>query len=233
MTDEPLRASDGPGITLAVAAGVFACWLGLQLVVASTLFGLFGPLGFGVSTVVMLLVSSPVAVGLLVVLAVWREGRNGWRRRLGFEFEPAAWKPTVVWSAITVATILGGEALRLALGKPAVPEFLQEAWATSGPIPLFVLSFVILPPLFEEMLFRGWMIPGLAASPLGNAGAVVISSVLFAAVHLQYDLVDMTVVFALGLALGGARVATGSVWPPMVLHGLVNGAAVMQVAVTS
>lgn len=234
MTGEAERPVDGPVVTLLVAAGVFAFWLGLQLLVATALFGLFGTLtDFGVSTVVMLLVSSPLAVGLLLVIAIWREGRVAWRRRLGFDFEPSTWKPTLLLSALTILTVLAGEALRLGLGRPAVPEFVRDAWATSGPVPLFVIAFVVLPPLFEESLFRGWLIPGLAASRLGTVGAVVLSSILFAAVHLQYDWIDMAVVFAMGLALGGTRVATDSVLPPMVLHGLINGSAVVQVAVTS
>ncbi len=221
---------DGPLVTLAVAAGVFVLWLLLQILAGIVVLGIYGTTPpFGFATTLVLLASGPPAWLALLLWTRWREGSLV--TRLGFRFEASAWKPTLLWTGITVVTVAAGEALRLALGKPAVPEFLEQAWATSGPVPLFLIAFVLLPPLFEETLFRGWMIPGLAGSRLGTAGAVVVSSILFAAVHLQYDWIDMAVVFAMGLALGGTRVATDSVLPPMVLHGLINGAAVVQVAV--
>lgn len=232
MTGEAERPVDGPVVTLLVTAGVFALWLLLQILAGVVVLGIYGTApAFGFATTLVLLASGPPAWLALLLWTRWREGSLG--DRLGFRFDPTAWKPTLLWSALTVGTVIAGEALRLALGKPVVPEFAQQAWATSGPVPLFLIAFVLLPPLFEETLFRGWMIPGLAASRLGTTGAVVVSSLLFAAVHLQYDWIDMTVVLAMGLALGGTRVATDSVWPPMVLHGLINGVAVVQVAMVS
>ena len=100
--------------------------------------------------------------------------------------------------------------------------FASAAYATTSPIWLLWLALVIAAPLFEEMFFRGFLLTGFAASFMGPIGAVVLTSAAWAALHLQYDAYGMAIIFCIGLLFGTARLVTGSLLVPLVLHATEN-----------
>jgi uncharacterized protein len=89
----------------------------------------------------------------------------------------------------------------------------------------FVLAFislVIVAPVAEEVLFRGYLL-GKLRKHLPLWGAILVTSLLFAAVHLQWNVaID---VFALSLVLCVLRVMSKSLWPSILLHMIKNGIA--------
>lgn len=87
---------------------------------------------------------------------------------------------------------------------------------------LAFLTLVIVAPLAEELLFRGYLYGKLRKSvPIWLA--VLATSLLFAAIHGQWNVaVD---VFALSLVMCGLREITGSIWAGVVLHTMKNGLA--------
>lgn len=89
----------------------------------------------------------------------------------------------------------------------------------------YVLAFValvIIAPFAEEVLFRGYLFGKLRKyAPVWVA--VLITSLVFAVVHFQWNVgVD---VFALSIVLCVLRVITGSLWPAIFLHMAKNGLA--------
>jgi len=88
------------------------------------------------------------------------------------------------------------------------------------------LGWLVLPlgacvagPLIEEFCFRGQLLPRLAriwGRPIALAG----TSALFALAHGSGALLPFY--FAGGLLLGYARLATGSIWAPVLAHALAN-----------
>jgi membrane protease YdiL (CAAX protease family) len=89
---------------------------------------------------------------------------------------------------------------------------------------------VVAAPVFEELFFRGFLLAGFQRTILGTAGAVVVTSLLWAVIHTQYDLYYMATIFVRGVVLGLARVHSGSLILPIGLHAFVNGLATMQTA---
>jgi membrane protease YdiL (CAAX protease family) len=76
--------------------------------------------------------------------------------------------------------------------------------------PIGVILLGLVPGVVEETLFRGALVPRLG---------VVVTAVLFAALHTQYALTFATLeVFVLGIGLGWLRVRSGSTLPCMVTH---------------
>ena len=76
--------------------------------------------------------------------------------------------------------------------------------------PLGVILLGLMPAVVEETLFRGALVPRLG---------VVVTAVLFAALHTQYAITFATLeVFVLGIGLGLLRVRSGSTLPCMVTH---------------
>jgi uncharacterized protein len=111
-------------------------------------------------------------------------------------------------------------------------QFLVRAFtSTHHWVPLFI-AVVIVGPLFEELFFRGFMIPGIAQSKLGPTGAILISSGIWAVIHLQYSLFFMGVIFVFGLLLGYAQLKTRSIYVPLAMHSFNNLIAFVGAALT-
>jgi len=91
-------------------------------------------------------------------------------------------------------------------------------------------SLVILPPLWEEIVFRGFMFTSLRAK-MRLRWAIIITSILFAVVHLQIGngepllWVAAIDTFVLSCYLCYLREKTGSLWAPMLLHAAKNSIA--------
>ena len=102
----------------------------------------------------------------------------------------------------------------------------QPGGASSGLWMVFV-SLVILPPIVEETVFRGFIFTSLRGRT-GVITAAIITSVLFAAAHLQFGSgkpllwVAAMDTFVLSLVLCYLRSKTGSLWPGIFLHGIKN-----------
>jgi membrane protease YdiL (CAAX protease family) len=95
-------------------------------------------------------------------------------------------------------------------------------------LPIFV-SLVILPPLVEEIVARGFLFTGLRAK-LPFATAAIITSLLFAAAHLGAAKDGLLWVagidtFILSFVMCRLREKTGSLWPSIGVHFLKNGLA--------
>lgn len=184
---------------------------------------------FTVGTVV----AAPLAVGATLFVA-WhglaRQGladpRPALRRSLGLARPRFA--QMALWVAAAFAVLAGYEVLARRLDRPPLPDFLVEFHASAGWLPGLLFVVVFLAPLVEEVLFRGFLLPGLAAGRLGAAGAVVVTALLFAVVHTQYDPFDMSAVLTLGLLLGAARWFSGSLWLAYGLHAAINAVAAAQ-----
>ena len=69
---------------------------------------------------------------------------------------------------------------------------------------------------------------GWSESRLGVTGAIVLSSLAWTSLHLQYDWFFFGEVFCIGLLLGWLRHRSGSTWLTIVIHGLNNFAATVQ-----
>ena len=135
-----------------------------------------------------------------------------------------------IWVGVGIAVVIAGEGLLLLAREDTVPEFMISAYQSAAYLPLFWIALVVWGPLFEEFLFRGFLFRGLLNSRLRANGAILLTAALFTALHLQYDAIELLVVFAVGLVLGLSRHRTGSLIPPLAIHSTMNLAATAQVA---
>jgi len=166
--------------------------------------------------------SAPFVVGPILLLARLRRGVSV---REYLALRPVSLRAMLGWSAVVVLFLLGQEAICQVTGNTAVPEFMRVAWKTAGWLPLLWLAVIIFAPLGEEFFFRGFLFVGLWRSRLGSIGAVLVTSTLWAAIHVQYDFFHVACIFVLGILLGIARIRSGSLYVPMAMHALVSLAA--------
>jgi membrane protease YdiL (CAAX protease family) len=95
------------------------------------------------------------------------------------------------------------------------------------------ITLVVLAPIGEEILFRGYMY-GALKERTQKWMAAIVTSLVFGAAHLQFgDLLWMAALdtFILSLALIYLREKTNSLWPSILLHMIKNFVAFMAIFV--
>lgn len=148
-------------------------------------------------------------------------------RRRAFVGAPQYWGLVPVSG---LALVVWGGALAVYYGLFVVlPEMtMARDGFNYGPIGggtfLYFVTAVTIAPIFEEAFFRGFMLSGLARSRLGLAATIVLTNTLWTAVHLQpgvewfNEFYGLAVIFGVGLIFTLARLRTGSLMAPIVLH---------------
>lgn len=122
-----------------------------------------------------------------------------------------------------VAYVLGHDLLadlelyRRALGSPA------RGWVIG--------AIAIGAPVSEELLFRGLLLPALAATRLGFVPAAVLSTLAWAGLHFTYSWAGLAEVALAGLVLCWAWRRSGSLWVPIACHAVYNGTILLALLV--
>ena len=114
---------------------------------------------------------------------------------------------------------------RIAPTPPELREALEALVPAGMSLPLLILIVALTPAICEELLCRGAIARSLVGA-IGPAGAVVVSALLFAMLHLSIYRFVPTLL--LGLVLGATALATGSTLTSMIIH-LMNNAAIVTV----
>ncbi len=115
-----------------------------------------------------------------------------------------------------------------ASGMTPGPQDILIAFSARGASPwlraLLGVTAVLTAPLAEELLFRGVLLPGLLRHWRAPV-AIVVSSVLFAALHGH--LTAFAPLIAASVAFSLCYAATGSIWAPILMHTLFNAASLL------
>jgi membrane protease YdiL (CAAX protease family) len=172
---------------------------------------------------------SGILLPLVCVLFAWLKHGISVREYLGLCNVPRArW---FAWLGICLLFCVASDSVTWLLGRPIVPEFMDNAYRSTTIKPLLWFAVVVGAPLFEEFFFRGFALTGFRYSRLGAVGAVALTSLGWTALHTQYDLIDLSDLFLMGLLLGYARIRTGSLYIPIGMHALNNLWATFEVAI--
>ena len=167
----------------------------------------------------------PINAGL-IFLFCWL--RRGIRTRDYLALRHVAAKTTFLCIGVGLTIQLLGDLLGLLLKHP-IPEFMISAYTTAGSLPLLWIAVCVLAPITEEIFFRGFLYTGLSRSRLGAVGAILITSLCWAALHIQYDAFIIATIFVYGLTLGIVRAKTRSVLPTILIHMAINLISTIQV----
>ncbi|MEH2139487.1 CPBP family intramembrane glutamic endopeptidase [Nostoc sp.] len=93
---------------------------------------------------------------------------------------------------------------------------------------IFFSTAAIAAPFFEEILFRGFLLPSLTRY-LPVWGSILISSLLFAIAHLSLS--EILPLTALGIVLGVVYTRSRNLLAPMLLHSLWNSGTLLSLFV--
>ena len=110
--------------------------------------------------------------------------------------------------------------LTLWISKISMPNFIDEAFEelTSSPI-ILIFSAAIVAPIYEEIIFRGILLKGMAKK-INPTIALVVSALLFALVHMNIP--QGINAFLLGLVIGFIYLKMGSIYLSIFAHFINN-----------
>ena len=141
-----------------------------------------------------------------------------------------SWKQLLFGAAGLVLIVLAWEVVSRSLGREATPGFMTDLLKSGrdkGAALLLLVAFSVAAPMSEEVLARGFLFRGWSASFLRVPGAILLSSLVWTVVHLQYDIYFLAEVFTIGLWFGYMRHRANSLWLTIILHALNNMTAVV------
>lgn len=208
---------------VAMLVGQVAALVALTLWISQDLTKLPDFSGDGVSITLVILVSTPIQMLLLAAFARMA-GSNP------FAYLALTWprRSEVIFGVcVAIALIIIGNVLSWLLGNNIVTPFQSDIFRTAsvaGPLTLLCLLFavVVVTPIGEEALFRGFLFRGWLRAPRDTWAVIFITAALWALIHIQYDWYTTGQIFAFGLMLGWMRWATGSTILTILLHAMIN-----------
>lgn len=180
-----------------------------------------------------LTISLSVITGLPAVLvALWIAIRIKRARFADYlALRSFAWTDLAMGVVALFVLVMGWDALSRATGREVEPGFMGDVLKTArddGAVWLLVFAFCVAAPITEEFFARGFLYRGWSELFLRPVGAIVLSSLVWTGLHLQYNWYFLGEVFSIGLLLGYLRYRSNSIWLTIILHGLNNLAAVVQ-----
>lgn len=184
----------------------------------------------------MLLISVLIMQMVITGLTVFAAGRFGSRRAdmLALRAPRGGILSFVIAFAglIAIAAVVNGLAKYVSPGdmerdlQPFIGLAHSDLWW------ICLLAVGIGAPVSEELLFRGFLFPALASSRAGPAGAGLLTAISWAALHASYSITGIVEVGLIGLYLAFVLWRSGSLWVPILCHGLYNSALFALIALS-
>jgi membrane protease YdiL (CAAX protease family) len=175
----------------------------------------------GVAVSLIIIVSTPIQVGLLMLMA----RQTGIRVADYLALKLPRKGEVIIGVLVMAAFVIIGNLVSWLLGQNIVTPFQSDIYRTAsavGWLPVLWLAVAVVTPVGEEVLFRGFLFRGWHRSPGDVYLVIIATALLWALSHLQYDFFVIAQIFVVGLILGWFRWVTGSTLLTILLHGLVN-----------
>jgi membrane protease YdiL (CAAX protease family) len=175
----------------------------------------------GVMVTLFILVANPITIAVIALAVRLKRARQA-------DYLALAMPPSrdLKLGLICLVALIGlGDAMLYFGGYSLVTPFQLQSYTTAaaeGWLPALLAGAIIVAPAGEEVLFRGFLFRGWARSERTTWPAIVVISVLWAALHVQYDWTGILQIFVIGLFLGWMRWRSGSILLTFLLHALFN-----------
>ena len=186
-------------------------------------------LDLGLVLSLSIIISAVVGVGLIIIIIKVRKGLTI-TQYLGLR--SVSIRAIFFSLAVSVGFLVLSSLVSLFFETPADSDIMLKAYESSVWPALFWIAVVVFAPVFEEILFRGFLFEGFRHSRIGVVGTIIVTSLVWAGFHLQYGLLDIASIFVLGVLFGIVRHMTGSLWAPMLMHAFHNLVVTMMVAIS-
>lgn len=206
---------------VAFLVGQFVALAALLLWRGGSMYALIDAQYDGALVTLFILVSNPVSIAILA-LAV-RLAHADVAGYFGLSWPPPR---DVVRGVVLIAILIAATDAALYLsGRALVTSFQLESYTSAvaeGWLPAMTFAAIVMAPAGEEVMFRGFLFRGFVRSERSLWPGIVVISLLWALLHIQYDWTGILQIFVVGLVLGWVRWSSGSVLLTFFLHALFN-----------
>ncbi len=222
------------GIAATLGFAVLAFGFGQAVVVGAATAATGGDLSQaandGAAVALSVLVGDPVQIVTLALAA----RMTGEDLLAYFALDVPRRRDVMIAVAGLAVVIVVGDALTLALGRELVPPFqlqIHRSAQAEGALISLWLSLIVVAPIGEELLFRGFLFRGFVREPRDALPGILAISLIWSLLHIQYDWFGASLVFAIGMLLGYVRLYSGSTTLVILLHMLLNFESVAETVV--
>jgi membrane protease YdiL (CAAX protease family) len=154
-------------------------------------------------------------LGVLYLLVAWRYQRPFWGS-LGWSVFRLPFLCAAVGPVLAIAT----STLGVFLKAPPFPSPIEDLISDRRSLFIMMLFLTVFGPVFEELVFRGFLFPLLARS-LGPWPGILLAATPFALVHgsqYHWSWQHLTIVGLAGVVFGVVRYKTGSTAAATLAH---------------
>ena len=154
-------------------------------------------------------------LGVLYLLVAWRYQQPFWGS-LGWTVFRLPFLCAAVGPVLAIATATLGVVLK----APPIPSPIEDLISDRRSLFVMMLFLTVFGPVFEELVFRGFLFPLLARS-LGPWPGILLAATPFALVHgsqYHWSWQHLTVVGLAGAVFGLVRYKTGSTAAATLAH---------------
>ena len=137
---------------------------------------------------------------------------------------PVDWPTIKPWLGLALGYIFAVQIFLIGYFSIFGPPDYSDPFEGVGFDLVYLALVLLVAPIFEEGMFRGFLFEGLRKTQLGDLGALALPTVFWAGMHFAYLPVPIfyPVLLAFGAILCLARLRTGSLIAPIILHSLFN-----------
>lgn len=140
----------------------------------------------------------------------------------------------VVGGAVAAVLAFAMEQLFGITPSAAVADLIEDSDSTTGGISGWIMLMAVLValviPVIEEIVYRGLLWSALEKRGMGETAVLIVSSLMFAAIHLEPA--RFPILFVLGIALGYGRIRTGRLGPCVTAHICLNSVGMIALLAT-
>ncbi len=155
-------------------------------------------------------------LGVMYLLVAKRYDQPFWRSLRWTGGFRSAWLCVIGGPVLVMVSL----ALELVLHEPFVPSPIEDLITGRLSLVIAMLFITVLGPVWEELLFRGFLFP-LFAKSVGPWGGMVLAAALFALLHgpqLRWTWQPVLIIGVAGLVFGYTRYKTGSTAASAMVH---------------
>jgi membrane protease YdiL (CAAX protease family) len=221
------------GLAATLGFAVLAFGLGQAVGIGALTAAGFDPLrvGYdGTAVAISLLVANPVQV-VTLVLAARLIGEDTFAY---FGLDVPRWRDVTIAVAGFAVVIVLADVLTVAFGRDLVPPFQLEVHRSaqaSGTLSWLWFAVVVVAPVGEELLFRGFLFRGFVREPRDVLPGILVIALIWSLLHIEYDWFGIGVVFVVGVLFGYVRHYSGSTTLVILLHMLLNLESMLETVV--
>jgi len=175
------------------------------------------------------MLGSTVVCSLLLIIAIKLKNKSKLTHYLGIK--AVSPRTSGYWLLIAASYLIAIALSAYIFDRPPVAQSVLAIYTSAESKLILCIALIVAAPIFEECVFRGFLQTGISRSCLGPMAGILIPAMVWAGMHSQYDLYDLSVIFVMGLILGAARFRTDSVLLTIGLHALFNGLSTLEVAI--